>query len=237
MASATSRCTWYWADPRRKQREVSGHRHDYVGSSASAEGNWTELTLTIVFYQHFSLALRLTGRLIEPACSKRLRSGWDVLPLTGDLSGNIPASCWMSASASLPDDWRTCRKLPHAVLSRLFQGHNFTSLLHFTSLHFLPTSPQLCETNQPSHVPNMSKTFTGEAAELCNPMLQQCLTLERRKPQLALQIGYWVEHMLPATSIRDTHIAKHGEPHKSTCVGTSSMTTQQGLGGPITCAH
>lgn len=109
------------------------------------------------------------------------------------------------------------------------KGHNF---------HFLPTSPQLCETNQPSHVPNTRlKTFTGEAAEVCNPMPPQRLTLERRKPQLALQIGYWVEHMLPATSVRDAHMAKHGEPHESTCVGTSSVTTQRGLGGPITSAH
>lgn len=77
-----------------------------------------------------------------------IKTDSNVLPLTGDLNGNIPASCWMSAPASLPVDWHTSRKFPHAVLSRLFQGHNF---------HFLPTSPQLCETNQPSHVPNMSK--------------------------------------------------------------------------------
>lgn len=84
----------------------------------------------------------------EPACSKKLRSGLDVLPLTGDLNGNISASCWMSAPAFLPVHWHTSRKFPHTALSRLFQGHNF---------HFLPTSPQLCETNQPSLVPNMSK--------------------------------------------------------------------------------
>lgn len=45
----------------------------------------------------------------EPACSKKLRSGLDVLPLTGDLNGNISASCWMSAPASLPVHWHTSR--------------------------------------------------------------------------------------------------------------------------------